>query len=233
MAEDAVIGLGMQVTINKSRTETIRVNHITSFPELGSAPETKETTNKDNQGYRSYVQGLQDLPVMDFVFNAPPLAKDGSDLLSRLQSLDRSQTYDVELTNPLGKWKKTLRAQVSVRNNANTNDDVQTATLSLTASSSGPWKYYEAFQMFYDSNGGKGPQPVDLGWYEPSDNVIVLDGEGLYYGQTDFRAWNTSADGTGTEFLPGAVVNLTGNMTLFAQYGELEPEPEPKDPEEP
>ena len=220
----------MQVIIYKSQTDIIRVNHITSFPDIGSAPQTLETTNKDNQVYRSYIQGLQDLPVLDFGFNAPPLSKDGSDLLSKLQKLDRSETYDVELTNPLGKWKRTLRAQVSVRDNANTNDDVQTGTLSLTASRMSERLFYEAFQLFYDANGGKGPMPIDLGWYEPSDNITIMDGEGLYYGSTLFRAWNSMSDGSGAELMPGAVLNLTETMTLFAQFGDV---PEPEEPEEP
>ena len=219
MAVNAVTGLGMQVLIYKTPTEIVRVTNITSFPDIGSTPTTKDTTNKDNQIYESKIAGLQPLPVLEFALIAPPKNKDGSDLLSQLDDLDRNATYDIELTNPLGRSKRSGRAQVSVRNNSNNNDDVQMATLSLTCSALNKSTYFEAFQIFYDANGGKGPVPVDEGWYEASDVVTILDGKGLYYSSKQFEEWSTTPDGTGTTYQPGATLSLTENMTLYAQYG--------------
>jgi len=224
MAEEVgLTGLGMQVVIYKSQTDIIRVNHITSFPDIGGTPQTIDSTNKDNQKYQSSIQGLQPLPTLEFGFVAPPLSNDGKDLISRLQGLDRDASYDIDLNNPNGNAKNSGRAQVSVRRNANTNDDLQTGTLSLVLSRLSDDIFFEAFQLFYDANGGKGPLPIDLGWYEASDNVTVLDGAGLWFGNDVFAEWNTSKDGTGTTFAPGAVLNLTQNMTLYAQFGTPTP----------
>lgn len=41
----------------------------TEIPEIGGAPDTVESTTLDNQKFRSYVKGLQDLNVLDFPFN--------------------------------------------------------------------------------------------------------------------------------------------------------------------
>lgn len=33
-----------------------------------------------------------------------------------------------------------------------------------------------------------------------------------------FTGWNTAADGSGTSYAPGAVLTLTNNITLYAQW---------------
>lgn len=219
-AEKGITGLGQSIFIFKSRNEVIRVDNVQGFPDIGSTPKTIDTTNKDNQTYTSSIKGLQELPVFEFTFLNPVMTKDGSDLMSKLQELEISgESYDFELVNPNGKEKRTGRGQFSVRNNSNNNDDLQMCTLSLIVNRLSYRTFFEAYQLFYDANGGKGPLPSDIRWYEASDNASVLDGEGLYFGAMDFMSWNSARDGTGTDFAPGAEISLTQNMTLYAKYG--------------
>jgi|GEM_PF-4154310 len=217
---EAVTGLGIQVIISISPTERIRVPQITSVPDLGSAPATIETSNKDNRRYRTYVEGLQDPGTLDFEFIVPPLNFGGTDIISQLMGLDRGAQYGITIASAQGRWKRTLSGSVSYRRNSNSNDDVETATLSVVVSGEmSEDMFYEAYGVTYHPNGGVGAVPYDPAYYEPAENVTAMGGDDLYYGSKPFLTWNTSKDGKGTAYAPGTALNLSENMTLYAVYG--------------
>ena len=216
---EAASGLGMQLSIYKTPTEVLRIPQITQVPDIGSSPKAIDTSNKDNRKYTTSIPGLQDLGTLDFTFIAPPMDETGKDVLSELQKLDESKAYGVVFSNPNGRWKRNLSAYIAVRNAGNSNDDVQTAVISLTVASMSDMIFYKAFQIEYDANGGVGAVPVDNRWYEASELVTVMAGAGLMMGALPFLGWNSAKNGTGTSYAPGATLSLTGNMTLYAKYG--------------
>lgn len=68
----------------------------------------------------------------------------------------------------------------------------------------------------YNANGGDGsmaPGTFKGGLYTVAQN-------GFYKSGYNFTGWNTTADGSGTSYQPGAQIAPTGNMTLYAQWQE-------------
>lgn len=74
----------------------------------------------------------------------------------------------------------------------------------------------ELYLISYEGNHGAGPAPADQrvvvgASARISENSFAREGY-------DFVGWNTSRDGTGTPYLPGATVTPTANVTMYAQW---------------
>jgi len=78
----------------------------------------------------------------------------------------------------------------------------------------------------YDGNGRTGGTvPVDNTGYTPSDFVIVPSSGDLVNNELYFAGWNTSADGSGQAYQPGAAINMLQSITLYAQWSPTPPTP--------
>lgn len=70
-------------------------------------------------------------------------------------------------------------------------------------------------KLVYDSNGGNGS--MDSRNQESGSTVTVADNGFTRDGFT-FTGWNTSPNGTGTDYKPGDALTVTGDTTLYAQW---------------
>jgi len=76
------------------------------------------------------------------------------------------------------------------------------------------------FTVRFENNGGSGPsfEPItDI--LASHDTTIPIQGALLRTGYT-FVGWNTKADGSGTNYEPGASFTPTGDITLYAKWVE-------------
>lgn len=76
------------------------------------------------------------------------------------------------------------------------------------------------YRVYYDANGGSGSEPVDVTEYETSDEVsVAAQGSLSKYSYYAFMGWNTSSDGTGTTYQPGATMTMpASDVTLYAKW---------------
>ncbi|QHT59374.1 PKD domain-containing protein [Paenibacillus lycopersici] len=77
------------------------------------------------------------------------------------------------------------------------------------------------FSVIYHGNRAmSGDVPIDNSLYTSGDTVRVYDNIGkLAQPGYIFAGWNTTADGSGTSFAPGATLTMgEANLTLYAQY---------------
>jgi uncharacterized repeat protein (TIGR02543 family) len=65
---------------------------------------------------------------------------------------------------------------------------------------------------------------TDATGYESGSTATVADNEFTRAGYT-FTGWNTRADGSGTAYAASASLTVTGNVTLYAQWGSNETPP--------
>lgn len=72
----------------------------TQIPEVGSAPDTVESTTLDNLVYRSYVKGLQDLGTLDFPFNLE--VPEASSNINVIAGLNKDTLYGWQITYASG-----------------------------------------------------------------------------------------------------------------------------------
>ena len=79
-------------------------------------------------------------------------------------------------------------------------------------------KVAEWATVTYDANGGTGDVPVDNTVYTTGDEVTVLDKNTLEKEGYQFAGWNTKTDGSGTHYDPEDTFEITGNVTLYAQW---------------
>lgn len=70
-------------------------------------------------------------------------------------------------------------------------------------------------KLVYDLNGGNGS--MDSRNQESGSTVTVADNGFTRDGYT-FTGWNTSPNGTGTDYKPGDALTVTGDTTLYAQW---------------
>ena len=78
---------------------------------------------------------------------------------------------------------------------------------------------YEAdCYVTYDANGGTGTVPVDSTVYDQLDIVTVLGNIDLTKTGYVYSSWNTSADGTGTDYEAGDTFSIVQNTTLYAKW---------------
>ena len=79
----------------------------------------------------------------------------------------------------------------------------------------------------YNGNGGFGTDgsttKTDETIYIEGDSYTVLSNAFFFNSDSTkkFAAWNTNADGTGTSLAVGDVTKLSGNLVLYAQWGDL------------
>ena len=87
------------------------------------------------------------------------------------------------------------------------------ATFTVSIANSTP-----TYTVTYKANGGAGDDVVDT--YYQGDDVTVRSNPFIYAGFA-FTKWNTSADGTGTDYQPTAIIeNIQANVELYAQWEE-------------
>ena len=85
----------------------------------------------------------------------------------------------------------------------------------------GSWTYKkiepEKVTLDYDANGGEGTMTDSDSPYVKNSKATVLDNE-FTRSNYCFTGWNTKADGTGSSYIAGDVIEMTANMTLYAQW---------------
>lgn len=74
------------------------------------------------------------------------------------------------------------------------------------------------YTVIYGGNGGSGSF-VDPGrQYGTNYTILSPSQTGISYPGFTFTGWNTRPDGSGIAFAPGAILTITGNMALYAQW---------------
>jgi pilin isopeptide linkage protein/uncharacterized repeat protein (TIGR02543 family) len=98
-----------------------------------------------------------------------------------------------------------------------TSSSLQNLFRSNRSAKAGTWVWQATTSTIaYNANGGDGsmaPGTFKGGLYTVAQN-------GFYKSGYNFTGWNTTADGSGTSYQPGAQIAPTGNMTLYAQWQE-------------
>ena len=77
-----------------------------------------------------------------------------------------------------------------------------------------------SYRVTYDGNTAtSGTAPTDATDYELGQAATVLGNTGnLAITGYSFAGWNTAADGSGTNYAPGATFTINGDITLYAQW---------------
>lgn len=88
-----------------------------------------------------------------------------------------------------------------------------------TATESTPTK----ITLSLDANGGSGEMSAISIWSDDNNNTILLPSSIFIRDGYRFSNWNTQADGSGISYLDGDSINLTQDITLYAQWEELSP----------
>lgn len=94
-------------------------------------------------------------------------------------------------------------------------------TLPVIGLESSPVSASGSYTVTYDGNGHDGGSvPVDMTSYGQGDAVLVHDNSnGLTKEGFLFGGWNTAANGSGTDYLPGQTFTMgTQNVTLYAKW---------------
>ncbi len=73
------------------------------------------------------------------------------------------------------------------------------------------------YTLTYNSNGGDGTV-TEATAYEEDTEVTVASGDGLTRDGYTFNGWNTASDGTGTAYSAGSTIEMTADVTLYAQW---------------
>jgi len=91
----------------------------------------------------------------------------------------------------------------------------------------------KTYSIIYDANNtgnGQSSNCFDPDEYTSDDKAVIMDDLAVsaYMGTLAnagyaFAGWNTEADGTGTDYLPGQEVSLTENLYLYAKWEAKEP----------
>lgn len=75
------------------------------------------------------------------------------------------------------------------------------------------------YSVTYNPNGGAGSM-TDNEKYAKGAEATVKSNNGFTNGDKVFLSWNTAADGTGKTYYPNGTVEITGDVTLYAQWGD-------------
>lgn len=92
-------------------------------------------------------------------------------------------------------------------------DDLGGVTTLYAVYGTGP--VVEEVTVTFDSNGGEGEMPEQV---IAVNTLTALDKNAFTRDGYTFAGWNTAADGSGTSYGDGAEVNLTTDLTLYAQW---------------
>lgn len=76
------------------------------------------------------------------------------------------------------------------------------------------------YSVTYNANGGTG-SVTDTEKYAKGAEATVKSNNGFTNGDKVFLSWNTAADGTGKTYYPNSTVKITGDVTLYAQWGDV------------
>lgn len=74
------------------------------------------------------------------------------------------------------------------------------------------------YSVTYDANGGTG-SVTDTEKYAKGAEATVMSNS-FRNGDMVFLGWNTKTDGTGKTYYPNSTVKITGDVTLYAQWGD-------------
>lgn len=74
------------------------------------------------------------------------------------------------------------------------------------------------YSVTYNANGGTG-SVTDNEKYAKGAEATVMSNSFTNDGKV-FLSWNTAADGSGTTYYPNSTVKITGDVTLYAQWGD-------------
>ena len=74
------------------------------------------------------------------------------------------------------------------------------------------------YSVTYNANGGTG-SVTDTEKYAKGAEATVMSNSFINDGKV-FLSWNTQANGTGTTYYPNSTVKITGDVTLYAQWGD-------------
>ncbi len=80
------------------------------------------------------------------------------------------------------------------------------------------WTVVPAYNIYYDANNSTTEKDTA---YVPQAEPTHTVQANAFTNTLSFRAWNTKADGTGTEFVPGATITVDSDTTLYAQWGKV------------
>ncbi len=69
----------------------------------------------------------------------------------------------------------------------------------------------QTYTLTFDANGGS----ITIANQTGNGNITISNSEPTRSGYT-FKSWNTKTDGTGTNYAPGAIYNLSADVTLYA-----------------
>lgn len=75
------------------------------------------------------------------------------------------------------------------------------------------------YSVTYNANGGTG-SVTDTEKYAKGAEATVKSNNGFTNGDKVFLSWNTRADGKGETYYPNGTVEITGDVTLYAQWGD-------------
>ncbi len=91
----------------------------------------------------------------------------------------------------------------------------------------------KTYYIIYDANNtgsGQSSSCFDPDEYTSDDTAVIMDDAAVsaYMGTLanagyDFAGWNTEADGTGIDYLPGQEISLTENLYLYAKWEAKKP----------
>ena len=106
-------------------------------------------------------------------------------------------------------------ASLSATNANPTTVTMGTTDVTITANFTEDTKY----SVTYKANNGGTDNDVVFEYYG-GENVIVAANNFIYNGHS-FTKWNTEANGSGTDYSPGATIsNISANIDLYAQWEE-------------
>lgn len=97
------------------------------------------------------------------------------------------------------------------------NSDVLSAYFTDIKNINNPFSVDAEYTVTFDSNTGTGTMPAQIVSYNVATPLNANT-----FTKTDyvFTGWNTSANGTGTAYAPGASITNLGDITLYAQWIE-------------
>ena len=87
--------------------------------------------------------------------------------------------------------------------------------------------------VIYDANGGTGEAEETV---KSGTEITVITGEGFAKEGCTFDGWNSKADGSGTNYAPGAKIEMNDDITLYAKWksnSDPTPTPDPSSGDKP
>ena len=82
------------------------------------------------------------------------------------------------------------------------------------------WEAVDVYTVSYNNNGGSGTI-ADQTVYADYPGIALRDGTGFSRTGYNLTGWNTAANGSGTSYSLRQSITVTGDMTLYAQWSEI------------